>query len=311
VIATVIYAVGHSVCFADLSGGLIAYYPMNGDALEYSGHGHHAIAHNLVASSNRLGIADNAWSFNGTNGYISIPSSPELTLVTNFSVSLWIFQRAAQLEGYRLVDKAYAGQTNGIVVDTYGNFGGGSGRRLRIQTGTVPGVAINVVGSTEYSLMQWHHVVATISGTTGRLYLDGKLDGTGNVGRITQNSLEIFIGRAHPFSGSGDAQWFNGIMDDIRLYNRPLFASEVSELYNLERSRPENPPMFAVRSLMAGLFRYELNPLLPGQRIILQASTNLAAWSPVQTNVPTTATLAFTNYTSPAVGYEFFRALIQ
>jgi len=307
----VIFLADRTPCFADLSEGLIAYYPMNADALDYSGHDHHAVTHDLIGSSNRLGIAETAWGFNGTNSYISILSASELTLVTNFSISLWIFQRAAQFEGYRLIDKAYAGQTNGIILDTYGNFAEGSGRRLRIQTGTVPGIAINVVGGTEYSLMQWHHVVATISGTTGRLYLDGKLDGTGNVGRISQNTLDVFIGRDHPFNGNGNAQFFNGIIDDVRFYDRPLSAPEIPELYNLEKSAAATGPMFAVTSVMDGLFHTSLSPLFPGQRIIVQASTNLAVWSPVQTNVPTTATLLFTNDASSVVQSQFFRALIQ
>ncbi len=296
---------------AGLSTGLIAYYPFNADAADSSGHGHDGIAHNLTTTSNRFSTANSAWSFNGTNAYFSIPSSSELTLSTNFSVSLWIFQRDAQFEGYRLVDKAYAGETNGIILDTYGNFAEGSGRRLRLQTGTVPGVAINVVGNTVYSLFEWHNVVATVSGTTGRLYLDGRLDGSGNVGRISQNDLDIFIGADHPFKGSGNSHWFNGVIDDVRFYSRALMASEISELYNVEKSTPAEAPGFTMTSLAFGIFRSVLTPVLPGQRTILQRSTNLADWIPIETNTTATSMVTFTNSASSAAGPEFFRAVLE
>jgi hypothetical protein len=80
--------------------------------------------------------------------------------------------------------------------------------------------------------MQWHHVVATVSGTTGKVYLDGILDGTGNVGNIPDNALDIYIGRAHPNNGAGVNEWFNGIIEDVRIYNRALSDTEIQQLYN-------------------------------------------------------------------------------
>jgi hypothetical protein len=276
-----------------LSAGLAGYYPFNADAKDYSGNGYDGITHNLSATTNRFSMPLAALSFNGASSYVSIPSSADLILEANFSLSLWIFQRAARVDGYRLIDKAYAGTTNGFVLDTYGN--GGSGHRLRFQTGVVPGIPNNVVGATEYSLNQWHHVVATISGATGRLYLDGKLDGTGNVGKIALNNLEVFIGRAHPFNGGGNGEWFKGVIDDVRFYRRYLSAAEVLDIYNIEKAKPTVGPIFSDAKLVSDHLIQVLTGLLPGQRVILQSSTNLSTWLSVETNVPSTATLVLTN----------------
>jgi hypothetical protein len=62
--------------------------------------------------------------------------------------------------------------------------------------------------------------------------LDGTLDGSGDVGNIPVNTLDVWIGLAHPGRGSGF--WFNGIIDDTRIYSRALPINEVQQLYAIE-----------------------------------------------------------------------------
>ena len=211
-----------------LNTGLVTYFPFNGNANDASGNGNNGTVYNATLTTNRFGVADSAYDFNGSNSYIDVPQDSVLNnLTTNFTLSVWIYQRSAQPNGYRIVDKCPAGLPDGWTFDTCDN---NTGRRVRIQGAA--NNSLNVVGSTEYSLMTWHFVVATVSGNVGSVYLDGNLDGTGNVGNIPANALDIFIGRAHPNNGSGTVEWFDGIIDDVRIYNRPLSASEVQQLYN-------------------------------------------------------------------------------
>ncbi len=219
---------------ADLNDGLIAYYPFNGNANDASGNGNNGTVYNATLTMNRFGTANTAYDFNGNSSYIDIPKNSVLNnLTTNFTLSAWIYQRNAQPNGYRIIDKCTAGTPNGWTFDTCDN---NTGRKVRIQGAANNG--LNVVGNTEYSLMTWHHVVTTVSGPTGKVYLDGNLDGTGDVGNIPANALDIFIGRAHPNNGSGVVEWFNGIIDDVRIYNRALSDSEVQQLYSLPDTGP-------------------------------------------------------------------------
>jgi hypothetical protein len=213
---------------ADLNNGLVAYYPFNGNANDASGNGNHAIIHDASETVDRFGSASSAYDFNGSSSYIDIPQNPSIDLTTQFTLSAWIYQRGSQYAGYRIIDKCDSGSPNGVTFDTYGANTGG--RQLRLQ-GAGTGTPGNVVGSTQYALLQWHHVVATVSGTLGSVYLDGTLDGTGDAGNIPHNNLNIFIGRAHPYNG-GLTEWFNGAIDDVRIYNRALSAPEIMQLYN-------------------------------------------------------------------------------
>ena len=212
------------------ASGLVAYYPFNGNANDASGNGNNGTSFGAVLTTNRFGAANSAYDFNGNGNYIGIPQSSTLNgLATDLTLSAWIYQRGINPgHGYRILDKCPAGVPGGWTFDTWD---GSSYRRLRLQA--AGSLNPNVIGATVYPLMQWHHVVATVSGTTGKVYLDGSLDGTGDVGSIPQNALDIFIGRSHPYGAdAGENQYFHGLIDDVRIYNRALSASEVQDLYN-------------------------------------------------------------------------------
>lgn len=219
------------VTASDLSfiqSGLVAYFPFDDNANDASGNGNHGMLQGSVTfAPGKSGLAA---QFDGTNAYVSVANCPALDLTNSFTLSAWIFQRAAQANGYRIVDKCPAGVPGGWTFDTYGNNSGG--HRLRMQ-GAYHGN--NVVGSTDYTLSSWHHIVATVSGTTGRVYVDGQLDGEGIVGNIPSNSLNIFIGGPHPNQGAGIIEFFDGLIDDVRIYNRVLTAAEVQQLLNFSK----------------------------------------------------------------------------
>ncbi len=221
---------GYSQSF--LTNGLIAYYPFNGNANDASGNGNNGIVYNATLTANRFGSPASAYDFNGTNAYIDIPQNPVLNaLTTNFTLSAWIWQRViATNNGFRILDKCTSGEPDGWTFDTF-NCTNQTGHRLRLQAADADN-SCNVEGQADYSLMEWHHVVATVSGTNGSVYLDGNLDGSGDVGNIPVNTLDVYAGLAHP--GRGLGFWFNGLIDDIRIYNRTLSASEVQQLYDYE-----------------------------------------------------------------------------
>jgi hypothetical protein len=219
---------------ADLSTGLVAYYPFSGNVNDASGSGNNGTVFNATLTSDRFGNTNSAYSFNGTTAYIDVRDSTSLHLSSNFTLSAWIYQSAAQQSGYRIIDKALAGTPGGFALDTWGSGIGGHTLRLQGAGTNNP----NVLGATAYSLLAWHHVAAVVSGSNGWVYLDGIVNGTGNVGSIPVNTLDLYIGHAHPNGGSGQWEWFNGKIDDVRIYNRALSATEIGQLYTLGASAP-------------------------------------------------------------------------
>jgi len=256
---------GYSQTF--LTKGLVAYYTFNGNANDASGNGNNGTVYGGVTlTADRFGLPNAAYDFDGSTGYIDVPENALLNaLTTNFTLSAWIWQAGSSTNGYRILDKCPAGEPGGWTFDTL-NCSSGTGHRLRLQ-GAADN-SCNVNGQTDYSLMQWHHVVATVSGTTGTLYLDGSATGSGDVGTIPANTLDVYLGMAHPGRGAGF--WFNGIIDDVRIYNRALSPDDVAVLYEME-SGPRVDLIKAVKPSFRGLTlttNYQL-----------QVSSDLKTWT--------------------------------
>lgn len=101
--------------------------------------------------------------------------------------------------------------------------------------GTISGVDFeSATGTTTVTDGQWHHVAATWNGTNIRMYLDGKLEASrAFTGTVYNSTSDLYIGRQER---SGLEQPFNGIIDDIRIYNYALSEEQVIRLKNNDSS---------------------------------------------------------------------------
>ena len=93
-ILTVMAALGlqvHAQSF--LTNGLVAYYPLNGNANDASGNGHNGFAQNTVTTTNQFGQTNSALSFTG-NSWVYVPYSSAL-FTTNYTVSMVFNSRSA------------------------------------------------------------------------------------------------------------------------------------------------------------------------------------------------------------------------
>ncbi|MBD2458120.1 hypothetical protein H6G80_29150 [Nostoc sp. FACHB-87] len=205
-----------------LKQGLVAHYPFNGNADDSSGHGLHGTVYGATLTKDRFGNPNSAYQFDGIDDYIEIAHNDLLNLTDNFTISLWINQpEDNSLRGYRLIDKTTAGVNDGYNFDTYD---GSTGRRLRLTGGKQ-----NVSAHTTYSLNEWHHVAVVFSKGVSTFYLDGNLDGSGqhHSEAVNTNSLTLKIGAAH----NSHTEFFKGVIDDVRIYNRALSEKDIQELY--------------------------------------------------------------------------------
>ena len=90
---------------------------------------------------------------------------------------------------------------------------------------------VEVPSSGAITYGQWLHVVTVYDGTNIILYLNGVEDNSlPQTGTIETNDFDLEIGGA-----SGNGTDFIGSLDDVRIYNRALSATEILQLYNLVR----------------------------------------------------------------------------
>ncbi|MFH1161790.1 MAG: LamG domain-containing protein [Candidatus Jorgensenbacteria bacterium] len=73
----------------------------------------------------------------------------------------------------------------------------------------------------------WHHVVVTFTGGNVVLYIDGVSAKTGSGDSTIQGSAQTYVGYS-----SWTTAYPNGLIDDARIYNRTLSATEIKRLYN-------------------------------------------------------------------------------
>jgi len=84
-----------------------------------------------------------------------------------------------------------------------------------------------VVGKTPIDDGKWHHLAGVYDGSKLRLYIDGKLDASRKArGSIVTNDYNVYIGDSSQQPG----RYFNGLIDDVRIYNYALTADEVAKL---------------------------------------------------------------------------------
>lgn len=81
---------------------------------------------------------------------------------------------------------------------------------------------------------EWHHIIFSRSGTTGYIYIDGVLNVTAGSQSQGANNYGLYIGAYENQYGS-PTNFFNGYIDEVKIYNKSLSNLEIWELYDLGR----------------------------------------------------------------------------
>jgi len=202
-----------------LDCGLIAYYPFDGNSDDYSGLGNDGVEQGGIVYVS--GVLDGAVSFDGLDDLIVL-ASPLGVNGTDYSLALWIKSNdpgAYVIHSWAADNPSEPGneQESFIIMLT--------GSRLYIiQSGE------GVVPILDLLDDEWHHVVfmRRLSDMEFRAYLDGVLVGTATATRPETDPLETAYGGSAP-SADWDA-WFDGALDELRVYDRRLTLQEIMEL---------------------------------------------------------------------------------
>jgi hypothetical protein len=217
-------------CTAGLSCGLVGYWtfdgkdtpwssPTAGTALDKSGNGNTGTLTNMnLATAPVQGKIGQALKFDGSSGYVSVGSGLVPTN-SDFTVSGWVFGGEA---GQAIFSQGYDG------VNDWGlNF------RIDTCDFVVSGSLYRVL-YTSPSATTWHHYVCQRNNNIMSVYVDGILQNSTTQAGSLRSSGSNYIG-ARRNSVSVKDSYFNGSIDDVRIYNRALSAGEVKQLYNTGR----------------------------------------------------------------------------
>ena len=210
---------------------LVAHLPLRGNANDVSGNGNHGMVIGASLTADRFGHADSAYRFDGVNDYIELANERNFdlrnfTIAVHVKISTFPAPPPPMSAGkYTIISK---GENGGNFTVDLTKWEGVSYGSVSYSQRTVSGIWTG--GSTgTISLNRFHQIAVTGEGAVLRLYLDGqlKLEKT-NVGPRLLNDTPVLIGRS---AGAVSPNWFKGVIDDVRIYNRALSAPEIYELH--------------------------------------------------------------------------------
>ncbi len=235
-----------------IPNGLVGYWTFDGQntnwntdtTADVSGKGNTGKLINMsTTTSPVLGRFGQALSFNGTSQYVSIPNSTSVNMggATSFSLSAWVNFSSFSTTNCNAQFLIAKGQDTGSYVGFYGlDVGdtGGCGASTGVKnvglvftpsSGTQSNLTAIVPGNL--STGKWYLITGTYNGTILSVYVNGVNIGSQSAtGANGSNTDYVSIGGA-PLDIAGYQYYTHGSIDDVRIYNRALSASEVQQLY--------------------------------------------------------------------------------
>jgi len=220
--ATILSCIMASV-WADISSGLVAHYSLDGDANDQVGQ-YHGSVHNAIEVEDRFENPNGAFYFDGQS-YISVEDIEAFEETSSISAAFWIspelYDNYLNVFGIGDINTKSKNSTFRAEIQEngfYGFFGNTSD-------------SIRVIGQTMVPVDEWTFIALTYDNSTeqSKLYVNGNLynvleDSTIRLTSPTQ--LTIGIGFR-----ADEEHFYQGKLDDFRLYNRALSKADVQELY--------------------------------------------------------------------------------
>ncbi|HVV06494.1 MAG TPA: LamG-like jellyroll fold domain-containing protein [Puia sp.] len=217
----------------DITTGLLAYYPFNGNANDATGNGNNGTPVNgPTLTTDKMGNPQNAYYLDGVDDYIKIPggASTNLNPTSALSVAMYFYPTRHQVTS--MIGKVNYTDGSGIQFQAAMDFSLYPGVMFGVNSPATGCATIHLNDSYTNSgnpiaLDQWHCFVATFDNGVHTLYVDGALVSQVNTPFTTLNqclNADIQIGSWW----SGNTQFFQGKIDEVRIYNRVLTPADVA-----------------------------------------------------------------------------------
>jgi hypothetical protein len=214
---------------AGTNGGLVGWWTFDGKNMTNATATESALGNNAtlvamtMANSAVMGKLGQALSFNGSSKYMTSTAPTSLNSPSAITVSAWIIlnespavQKAAV--SHMMSSNPFSGFELGVDVGNKAYFHAG---------GTY--VANELASSATLTQGKWYHLVGVYDGTRSYLYINGALD----TSAIRTNNLGVSSEPIDIGTNYDRGRFFNGKIDDLRIYNRALSATEIYNLYKM------------------------------------------------------------------------------
>ncbi|HVU56214.1 MAG TPA: LamG-like jellyroll fold domain-containing protein [Puia sp.] len=217
----------------DITTGLLAYYPFNGNANDASGNGNNGtLVNGPILTTDKMGNPNSAYYFDGIDDYIKIPGGTGTNLNPSGALSIAMYFYPTRHQVATMVGKVNYTDGTGIQFQAAMDFNLYPGVMFGVNSPATGCSTIHLNDSytnsvTPITLNQWHCFVATFDNGVHKLYVDGMLVSQVNTPFTTLNqclNADIQIGSWW----TGNTLFFQGKIDELRIFNRALTPADVA-----------------------------------------------------------------------------------
>jgi len=204
--------------------GLVGYWKFDDDAanttvIDSSGNGNDGTAQHNTSTLHATDMLDGALAFDGIGDYIQIADSAPLSPTQEVTVCGWFYFDDTS-ENVGLIWKHNYNYALSTVFDT-----------VRFSAWNPLSQESRASFSTSLLGSNWNFIAGVFDGTNSRLYLNGVQ--VGNIGTVITGGIrdregDLYIGQRP--DGVGE-QYFDGQIDDIRIFNTTLSETQIQEIY--------------------------------------------------------------------------------
>lgn len=227
---------------------LIAYYPLNAigaiDLFATQNNGNQVGG--VGNTSNSFGDVNNARHFDGNDGRINVNSTPQLSGLSQLTLSLWVkFENITTGNNTDYIQTIASKASNGGAPDAlsewYLIYDTPNDQLLfRVVDSTATGSSLVLAGVKDYlHADDWYHIAVTWNSNAMKMYINGLEVASKTTG--VPADMQNLGGQSLRFGGSGlftaQGRPFHGALDDIKIYHRALALEEIQAM---ARGRGDN-----------------------------------------------------------------------
>ncbi len=192
-------------------------------AADSSGYGNDGTLIGMEGTEWTTGMLGGGLEFSGGQ-YVDCGNGPSVQLSGSVTISAWVKMSPNNADAYmgiggRLKTAPYRGFS--LVRHSSNVF------RLWADNGGGDIAGFDASSDTTYTDTEWHHIAGVVDGGTSSLYVDGVMQAKQGAVNLQDSGEFAHIGRQ--YSGLDDRYW-NGIIDDFRIYYRALSAQEIADM---------------------------------------------------------------------------------
>ena len=206
------------------TNGLVGWWPFNGNANDESGNGNNGTVNGATLATDRFGAVDKAYDFDGVDDIIIVTNENNFDLQQGISISVWI-KKSTMSSSSHIISK-FQNYDDSYSIST-------SNTKFEFQLAQSP-TAWTYFTSNSNVDTSWTKILVTrdFISSQVKLYVNGILDTVSVYTPLIANSQAPLTFGDFFGNNFSPGSRFDGVIDDIGIWNRALNQQEITALYN-------------------------------------------------------------------------------